>query len=90
MGDGNAGVISVLPRPGGLQGAGFLDEVRCLVRVRIRIRHQRQEDTFQKLNHSLLVLLRRVIQVLQPQLQLRPGVLKHTRVPQDLHNQKFG
>lgn len=33
VGDGNAGVIGVLPRPGGLQGAGFLDEVRRLVRV---------------------------------------------------------
>lgn len=44
VGDGDAGVISVLPRPGSLQGAGFLDEVRCLVCVRIWIRHQRQED----------------------------------------------
>lgn len=44
MGDGNAGVIGILPRPGSLQGAGFLDEVRRLVRVRIWIRHQRQED----------------------------------------------
>ena len=33
VGDGNAGVIGVLPRPGGLQGAGFLDEVRRLVHV---------------------------------------------------------
>lgn len=44
VGDGDAGVIGVLPRPGSLQGAGFLDEVRCLVCVRIRVRHQRQED----------------------------------------------
>ena len=44
VGDGDAGVIGVLPRPGSLQGTGFLDEVRRLVRVRIRIRHQRQED----------------------------------------------
>lgn len=44
VGDGNADVIGVLPRHGGLQGAGFLDKVRRFVHVRIGIRHQCQEN----------------------------------------------
>ena len=33
VGDGNADIIGVLPRHGGLQGAGFLDKVGRFVRV---------------------------------------------------------
>lgn len=44
--------------------------------------------SFQELNDGFLPVVPRVLQVLQPQLQLLPGVLKHARVPQDLSGQR--
>lgn len=43
--------------------------------------------SFQELEDGLPSVLRGVVQVLQPQLQLPPRVLEHARVPQDLREQ---
>lgn len=54
------------------------------------LRTRGSAHSFQKLEDGLPAVLRGVVQVLQPQLQLPPRVLEHARVPQDLCEQTAG
>lgn len=46
--------------------------------------HRARTHPLQELNDDFLALLYSAVQVLQPELQLSPRVLKHTRVPENL------